>query len=87
LRLDQLLTDPDLLEGEATVFGKIQRKLRLDETALVGNIFAGLENILDAPSKDELAEVFEDPRIASFGLANPKISDPGAVLTTIAIYR
>lgn len=87
LRLDQLLTDPDALEGEATVFGKIQRKLRPGETTLVGNIFAGLENVLDAPSKDELAKVFDDPAISSFGLANPQISHPAAVLTTIAIYR
>ena len=87
LRRDHVLTDPDLLEGEATVLGKIHRKLRPGETELVGNICAGLESILDAPSKDELADVFDDPRIATVGLANPKISYPAAILTTIAIYR
>jgi hypothetical protein len=87
LRTSHLLVNPGLLEGEATVFGKIRRKLRPGESYMLSGIFAGLEELFGDTEKDELVKLFDDPQMKALGVESPKVVYPAAVLTPIAIYR
>lgn len=87
LQTSALRVDADILQGESTLIGKMQRKLKKGETHLLGNLFGGLEQILDKKSKKELADIFNAPEAKQLGLANPRLSYPAAIITPIAIYR
>jgi hypothetical protein len=87
LRTSHLLVDPGLLEGEATVFGKIRRKLRPGESYMLGGVFAGLEEFFGESEQDELVKLFDDPQMKALGVESPKVVYPAAVLTPVAIYR
>ena len=81
------LVDPDLLEGEATVFGKLHRKLKKGESDFVGSMFSGLEEMLSEAQRREFAKMFDDPQLRALGIESPRIKYPAVVLTPIAIYR
>lgn len=87
LRAAHLLADKSLLEGEVTVCGKLQRKLRSGESYLATEVFGGLESVLPEKDRQELNAIFDNPEVAKLGIANPKIHAPGGVITPIAIYR
>jgi hypothetical protein len=87
LRETYILVDKALLEGEVTVCGKIQRKLKRKETYIVGGFFAGLEDILPRREQEELIGAFDNPELKALGVESPEIKYPAAILTPIAIYR
>jgi hypothetical protein len=84
LAREQLQVDSHELEGEATVVGKVRRKLSPDERYIVFEFFAGqnslprqlreeLENALVSGEEDELADMV--------------VTAPAAILTPIAVFR
>jgi hypothetical protein len=87
LRSRYIVSDADLLEGEATLFGKIQRKLRPGEQHLVATLFAGLENLLPAEQQHEMVKALQNPESRQLRLASPLLEHPAAFITPIAIYR
>ncbi len=87
LKTASLLVSSEELEGEATIVGKIQRKLREGETYLLPSVFAGLESMIPEADQDELLRIFEDDMATQLGLASPKLKYPAAILTPVAIYR
>lgn len=87
LRASALVADQDRLEGEATLLGKVQRKLRRGERYLP---ISGMSNVMEAmATKDKaaLGKTFSDPKAKAMGLADPSVGFPGIVLTPIALYR
>jgi hypothetical protein len=87
LRYRYLVADATLLEGEGTLVGKIQRKLKRGEQELVGGLFGGLEDALPKDERKRLVDAFQAPEIKALGIESPLIRYPAAVLTPIAIYR
>jgi hypothetical protein len=87
LRTKYLVGDLDLLEGESTVLGKIQRKLNRGEKQLVASLFGGLEELLPEAQLEEFIQSMESPVVRQLGLESPLLEYPAAILTPIAIYR
>lgn len=87
LRGRYVLADLELLAGESTVLGKIQRKLRPGEQHLVASVFGGLEDIMSDEDQREMVEALLGPEVRQLGLASPLLEHPAAILTPIAIYR
>lgn len=81
------VVEPSVIEGEATVFGKVRRKLKPKERYAIPDVFAGLEAVLSAKERREMMEAFNSPQVKALGVVGPEIGHPGAVLTPIAIYR
>lgn len=81
-----LRVDVEALEGEATLFGKLQRKLVPGEDHIA---MPGLTAFLRASGQasDSFLGMFETEGASNFGLVNPRIAHPGGVVAPIALFR
>lgn len=87
LKADSLLVPIDELEGEATVVGKVQRKLRDSETYLLPGVLGGLESMIPEEDQGQFASFFDDDIAKQLGLTSPLLKHPAALITPIAIFR
>jgi hypothetical protein len=87
-RLDRrkLLVDPMEIEGEAMLFGKLQRILGKGEELPVADVFPAW-SALPIAKRRELEGKLRAADFARFGLGETTIRPPGALLTAVAIYR
>jgi predicted DNA-binding transcriptional regulator AlpA len=85
LKREHVQADPQVLEGEATILAKIQRKIRRGEHASAIDIpaFRGLSN----KKRREFDKIFDKPKIEGFDVGESTVPYPGAVLTVVAVYR
>lgn len=74
------------LEGEAVVFGKIQRILRQREELPAAEVLPGW-SALPRDKRRELEASLKQTDVAKLGLGDLTIRAPGAVLMPVAIYR
>lgn len=81
-----LRASANALEGEATVIGKIQRKLFRAETVSAVELFPGM-NRLSKKQRREFERNVGNPKIPGMEFGPSSIAYPGAILTPIAIYR
>jgi hypothetical protein len=86
LQKSKLLVDRLALEGEAVLFGKIQRILRPREELPVADLMPGWA-ALPAEKRKELEASLRESEVSKFGLGEFSIRAPGAVVTPVAIYR
>lgn len=82
LQAEKVRVDLDELEGEATLFGKIQRKLAPSEKHTVIESMPGMSSLPRALRRSMQADVKNDK-----DLPDLVIRPPAAVVTPIAIYR
>lgn len=87
LKTDNLLVSEDELVGEATIVGKLRRKLRPDERHLIPSVFGGLESMMPDQDQDEFANFFDTGEARQLGLASPMLEHPAALVTPIAVFR
>lgn len=78
--------DMDSLEGEATLLGKLQRKLTEGETHIAMPGVAGLLRA-SGQNADGFLKIFDIEGASNFGLVNPRITDPGGVIVPLALFR
>lgn len=83
LETTALRVEPDELDGEATVVGTVRRKLRPGERHATFELFAG-QSSLPAEMRKELESAFDDDEQLG---ADIFVTDPGAIITPIAIFR
>lgn len=86
LNRESLAVDPMELEGEAIVFGKIQRILQPREELPVADVLPGW-SALPREKRKELETSLKRTDISKFGLGELSIRAPGAVLMPVAVYR
>ena len=86
LQSRSLRVDADALEGEATMFGKVQRKLKPGEEYVA---LPGMGPVLRASGTgaNNFLKIFDGENASTFGLIDPRIVHPGAVVAPIAIFR
>jgi hypothetical protein len=77
-----LRTDLGVLEGEATVFGKIQRKLRPSDKWTLLDSIPGLASLPPALRQQMQKDVKNEEELPDL-----VIRPPAAILTPVAIYR
>lgn len=87
LRADSMLVDVGDFAGEATIVGKVQRKLRPGERQLVGSFLGGMEKMLPPEELEKFLSAFDSPEMKAIGISPPAIEAPAAVLTPIAVFR
>lgn len=84
LKADALRIDQDQLNGEATILGTLQRRLRQDEVWSIFDAFglAGLPQSLRKQMQQNMAQTDTDSELGAM-----VVKPPAALLNTIAIYR
>lgn len=82
LKLECLLATTDDLQGEFTILGKVQRKIRNDEELPAGDLFQGLNQFVNSEKYHELMQNMPP----EFNLGPTTLTAPGGVLTPVAIY-
>jgi hypothetical protein len=84
LKPDALRIDQDQLNGEATILGTLQRRLRADEVWSIFDAFglAGLPQSLRKQMQQSMAQTDDDSEIGAM-----VVKPPAALLNPIAIYR
>ncbi|MGA7087461.1 MAG: hypothetical protein WB116_04155 [Candidatus Dormiibacterota bacterium] len=83
LQREHVGTEP--LEGEMTLLAKVQRKLRRGER--VSGIQTPAISHLSKQKQREFAQIFDASRTGGIVAGANSIGFPGAVVTTIALYR
>lgn len=86
LRTTHVRVDDESLDGDATLIGKVQRKLVKGDEYIA---LPGLTSVISASGDkaEGILSVFQGDQARLFGLVDPRVRDPGAVIVPLAIFR